>query len=765
MNGVTDAVLVAGLKNKDEALTQLFMERYWNNSVRFALALTGNEAAAEDIAQEALIRALERLDTFQEGRAFRPWFLKIVENLARDHMRSETRRRQRQTLTESAKPLKGPLDSIETKEQADLIRHHLAQLDDDCRTIIALRFLENLSLKDISHSVNCPEGTVSSRIRRGLERLSRSLSPALSVTPGAVGALLTQLSEGQASQPAILNQDKGLFTWSAVSLVKALSLGLVLVIPLLGLTLILLPERPATESSITLSTQSRPRSLTKKGGKKSAENSASQGMRFNEGSPKQRPLIENNDPQINGGAKKGGMKKSEAVAAATRIERVVLRAVDGFNRPLVNFTLFLHRVREGNDTIEMDQLAQVKTDAYGVIECKLEPEDQLFRDGDELELQSRIAEFSQRFQVSQANAGELDLETVEIKRTHFGSLTLRLECQGRLLPGAKVTLLRMDPERRILSKRSFMEQGVSGEDGRVTLHLGQFLKESIPIRCNIVLKGYGFETRKLRLKKTQQEIIIELKPASSLKGRVLDGEGKAVKGAAVFVEQVNEWTETDELGRFELDHLAPDRSYQLRVKPPENSSLLPLTRRIKGDLGEQTWVLQRGTAIEVKAEWPRDLTFPSNAQLLLYGKTKEGVGVSEIMSFPGGQVTLPRVSPGRYVLKGYSFSGVSQGLSREFVVTRAMKSLNLTIRYERCRVVTGRIVDRQGQGIAGLSLNPSLGDRYAHTDEQGRFEFRTAPRGSFEIRVEGSESQLLKLIQVSPGTESYDLGEFMLERP
>lgn len=768
MDSTVDQSLVQALKNGDATHARRFMDHYWDASVRFATALTGDQNAAEDIAQDALLRAMERIHSFEEERAFRPWYMKIVENLARDYMRSETRRRARQARgTKTLATSENPTERLEAQEQASLLREHLSKLDDDYRLALSLRYIESLSLRDISESMNCPESTVSTRIRRGLERLSRSLSPALSVTPGAVGALLTQLSEGQASQPSILNQDKGLFTWNAVSLAKALTVGLVLIMPFVGLTLSLIPESNSSDTSSLISSETPiPTADEAKQGEDKNENLTLPAERsFKDAAGPSRVGVKGDRVRELGGTSEG-RKERERDRPEARVERIVLRAVDDFNRPLNSFSFHFYRVRRKDGEVsESRHLAQVKTDAYGVLEFELEEDEQLFQDGEDVEIQSDVAGFSAFFQASAANAGELDLGTVEIKRTHFGSLTLRLECQGRVLPGGKVSLLRTDDDGRLLSKRSFVEEGVSGEDGRVTLHFGQFSNESLPIRGSILLKGYCYETRELKLKKNHHEIVIELKPANLLKGRVLDGDGQGVKGASVYVEQVNEWTETDELGRFELDHLAADRSYQLRVEPPENSSLLPLTRKIKGDLGEQTWVLRRGTAIEVKAEWPRELTFPSNAQLLLYGKTTEGRVVSKMMSFPKGQVTLPRVSPGRYVLKGYSFSGVSQGLSRDFVVEEGMKSLSLTVRYERCRVVTGRIVDRQGQGIPGLSLNPSLGDRYAHTDEKGRFEFRTAPRGSFEIRVEGSESQLLKLIQVSPGSEPYDLGEFMLERP
>lgn len=117
MNRMTDDVLVTALKKNDRSLKKSFIDQYQSSSVRFATALTGDCNAAEEITRKALRCAMERIDSFKEGQAFRPWFLKIVEDLARDHMRRKARQKAREAWNaQNQDRLTAPRASAETKE-------------------------------------------------------------------------------------------------------------------------------------------------------------------------------------------------------------------------------------------------------------------------------------------------------------------------------------------------------------------------------------------------------------------------------------------------------------------------------------------------------------------------------------------------------------------------------------------------------------------------------------------------------------------------
>jgi RNA polymerase sigma-70 factor (ECF subfamily) len=144
------------------AIEALF-RAHWPRAYRAAYLVAQDAAAAEDIAQEAFLAAIRRLDTFDRRRPFGPWLHRIVVNRAIDWVRA------RQLRAEAE--LGEPLASEWSAELSDETIAALAQLTPEHRAVIVLRHLLGYTPGEIAALLNLPRGTVNSRLRRGLDTL------------------------------------------------------------------------------------------------------------------------------------------------------------------------------------------------------------------------------------------------------------------------------------------------------------------------------------------------------------------------------------------------------------------------------------------------------------------------------------------------------------------------------------------------------------------------------------------------------------------
>lgn len=140
--------------------------------------LTRDERDAEDVVQEAYLRALKHFDTFKGGDA-RPWLLKIVRNtfytwIQRNRFSEATPFDEEADILVSDAP--GPEMLLEKQEHQRLVRRALRRLPTEFREVIILREFEELSYQQIADTVQIPLGTVMSRLARARRRLARILS-------------------------------------------------------------------------------------------------------------------------------------------------------------------------------------------------------------------------------------------------------------------------------------------------------------------------------------------------------------------------------------------------------------------------------------------------------------------------------------------------------------------------------------------------------------------------------------------------------------
>jgi RNA polymerase sigma-70 factor, ECF subfamily len=147
-----------------EALTDLYAA-HWQRAHRAAYLVVHDGAAAEDIAQDAFLAAIDALDRFDRRRPFGPWLHRIVVNRAIDWSRREALRR---TVDDPGAHADSPAPPEAVGE--DLMAA-LAQLPADQRAVIVLRYLLDYRPGEIGRMLELPRGTVNSRLRRALDRL------------------------------------------------------------------------------------------------------------------------------------------------------------------------------------------------------------------------------------------------------------------------------------------------------------------------------------------------------------------------------------------------------------------------------------------------------------------------------------------------------------------------------------------------------------------------------------------------------------------
>jgi RNA polymerase sigma factor (sigma-70 family) len=141
-----------------------------------ALRVTGDRQAAEDVAQEAFVRAYRALKRYPRARIeqmrLRPWLARISLNLARNDRRA---RRPNEPLDDTvwdhASPVDGPVRLVERREEHRLWSRLLNQLPERYRLAVALRHVEGLSYQEISDALARPVGSVKSDVHRGVREL------------------------------------------------------------------------------------------------------------------------------------------------------------------------------------------------------------------------------------------------------------------------------------------------------------------------------------------------------------------------------------------------------------------------------------------------------------------------------------------------------------------------------------------------------------------------------------------------------------------
>jgi RNA polymerase sigma-70 factor (ECF subfamily) len=161
--------LVARARSGDVAAYEELVRMYQGVATRVARMVAG--ADAEDVAQEAFVRAYNALDRFREGAPFRPWLLRIVVNLAHNAVRTRARHERVIARVPPAPATGAADDAVVLRDEGRRLHDALRSLPERDRTVLTCRYLEGLSEAETGAVLGCRVGTVKSRTSRALDRL------------------------------------------------------------------------------------------------------------------------------------------------------------------------------------------------------------------------------------------------------------------------------------------------------------------------------------------------------------------------------------------------------------------------------------------------------------------------------------------------------------------------------------------------------------------------------------------------------------------
>ena len=189
----TDAGLLASAQGGNLFAFDEIVRRYQRRVYSTALRIVRRHDLADDVTQEAFLRAHRALASYDRGRPFGPWICRIAANLAINHVRSPEAREE--ALDEGALDRSpaaasdGPLDAVLEKEARSVLEDAVGRLPAEQRAVFVLRTFEDLSYKEIAEALDLSVGTVMSRLSRAREKLRGALAgylgPALDRAGGA----------------------------------------------------------------------------------------------------------------------------------------------------------------------------------------------------------------------------------------------------------------------------------------------------------------------------------------------------------------------------------------------------------------------------------------------------------------------------------------------------------------------------------------------------------------------------------------------------
>ena len=185
--GVSGEVLVARFKEGDESSFKELVERYQSRVYSIVLAMLGDKNDADDLSQEVFLKVYRFIHQFKGRSKFFTWLYRLTINTCIS-ARNRKKRNNQILLSQSFKkdftPIdtlqndaKSPIEILQNRELEKKIKLALDSLSDGLKEVFVLREIEDLSYKQLSRILHCPEGTVKSRLFRAREELKKKLMP------------------------------------------------------------------------------------------------------------------------------------------------------------------------------------------------------------------------------------------------------------------------------------------------------------------------------------------------------------------------------------------------------------------------------------------------------------------------------------------------------------------------------------------------------------------------------------------------------------
>jgi RNA polymerase sigma-70 factor (ECF subfamily) len=185
-----DRQLVARAQRGDKQAFELLVEKYQRKLARLLSRFIRDPAEVEDVTQEAFIKAYRALPAFRGDSAFYTWLYRIGINTAKNYLMAMGRRAPTSTEVEAEeaegfeegeqlRDINTPESVLLSNEIAETVNRTIEALPEELRKAIQMREIEGMSYEDIAQAMDCPIGTVRSRIFRAREAIAEELRPLL----------------------------------------------------------------------------------------------------------------------------------------------------------------------------------------------------------------------------------------------------------------------------------------------------------------------------------------------------------------------------------------------------------------------------------------------------------------------------------------------------------------------------------------------------------------------------------------------------------
>jgi len=182
-----DSELVKRVQQGDKRAFELLVLKYQHRIYSLVSRLVRDNDEVQDVVQEAFIKAYRALPNFRGDSQFYTWMYRIAVNTAKNYLVSRSRRPQGVDVdveeaefmdsADGLRDLASPESQLLTEELRRVIDDAIAALPEDLRTALTLREFEGLSYEEIANVMNCPVGTVRSRIFRAREAVDAAILP------------------------------------------------------------------------------------------------------------------------------------------------------------------------------------------------------------------------------------------------------------------------------------------------------------------------------------------------------------------------------------------------------------------------------------------------------------------------------------------------------------------------------------------------------------------------------------------------------------
>ena len=188
-SGAADLALIKRVQQGDRSAFDLLVLKYQHKIVKLIMRYVRDPSEALDVAQEAFLKAYRAAPSFRGESAFYTWLYRIAINTAKNHLVAiarkpisydlDTQDPEQSSILNELRELDTPEGLAQSEEIRNTINRVIRDLPEELRTAILLREIEGMSYEEIAQTMECPVGTVRSRIFRAREAIDKAIAPLL----------------------------------------------------------------------------------------------------------------------------------------------------------------------------------------------------------------------------------------------------------------------------------------------------------------------------------------------------------------------------------------------------------------------------------------------------------------------------------------------------------------------------------------------------------------------------------------------------------